>query len=247
MALNYQQDWENLAQLSPEWAILSDPKKQQEEWDKTEFFAVGEKDINELSMHLKELNIELNFDEALDFGCGIGRLTRAIAKHFNKVYGLDISPTMLQTAKEINGQNPKMIFLQNNQNDLASFSTDKFDLVISLITLQHIPDKEIIKKFILEFLRVLKPGGVLYIQLPSTPSFSKLKNTLLKLRGNLYYFLTKIGIAKEYCFQKRIMPFMYMNYLSKKEIESIFDGTAKILQTYDDNSINQRYLVQKYK
>jgi len=245
--LKYQQDWENLAQLHPEWAILTDPERQQSAWNKEEFFATGEKDINELLTHLKDFSVELNFGEALDFGCGIGRLTKELAKHFNQVYGVDIAPTMLKTAREIYGENSKIIFVQNNHHDLASFNTGKFDLIISLITLQHIPDKEIIKKFILEFLRILKPNGILYFQLPSVPGFSVPKNILLKLRGKLYYFFTKIGLPQKYCFQKKIVPFMHMNHLSKKEIESIVDGVAEILQTYDDNTINQRYLVQKYK
>lgn len=247
MVLKYQEDWENLAQLNPEWAVLTNPPKQRTKWDQAEFFATGEKDINELLSHVKDLNINLNFGEALDFGCGIGRLSKALAKHFNRVYGIDISPTMLENAKEIHQRNPKISFIQNNQHDLAGFQTDKFDLVISLITLQHIPDKEMIKQFLNEFIRVLKPNGILYFQLPSVPGFSVPKNILLKLRGNIYYFLTKVGIAKEYCFQKKIMPFMHMNYLSKKEIEAICDGVAEILQTYDDNTINQRYLIKKYK
>lgn len=245
--LRYQEDWENLAQLNPEWAVLTDRSKQQNKWDQAEFFATGEKDINELFNYLKELDIKPGSAEALDFGCGTGRLTGALSKYFDKVYGLDVSPTMLENAKEIHKNNSKIIFLQNNQHDLAGFQTDKFDLIISLITLQHIPDKEMIKQFLNEFIRVLKPNGIIYFQLPSVPGFSIPKNILLKLRGQLYYFLVKIGIAKEYCFQKKIMPFMHMNYLSKKDIEAIFDGTAEILKTYNDNTINQRYIIKKYK
>jgi len=142
---------------------------------------------------------------------------------------------------------PGMIFIQNNQPNLATFNTDKFDLIISLITLQHIPDKKIIKEFILEFLRILKPNGILYFQLPSVASFSPIKNVLLKLRGKLYYFLIKLGVSKENCFKKKIMPFMSMNYLSRKEVEIILNEAADILQTYDDNTVNQRYLVRKCK
>ena len=243
----YQQDWENLAQLNPEWAILTtDTQKKQSHWDSTEFFATGEKDINEFLTHAKELSIELKMGEALDFGCGIGRLTKALAKHFNKVHGVDISATMVDTAQKINQNNPQMIFLQNTSNDLSSFDSEKFDLVCSLITLQHIPGKAVIKKYLQEFLRILKPDGILYFQLPSVPGFSKIKTVLLWIRGQVYYLLTSLGVSKEFCFRRlKIMPFMYMNHLSRAEVETVFSGRAKLLQTCDDNTINQRYLVQK--
>jgi len=243
----YQQDWENLAQLNPEWAILTtDTQKKQSQWDSAEFFATGEKDVAKFLIYIKELNIELKMGEALDFGCGIGRLTKALAKYFTKVYGVDISPTMLTTARNLHRDNPQMIFLQNTSNDLSCFDSEKFDLICSLITLQHIPEKETIKKYLLEFLRILKPGGILYFQLPSVPGFSKIKSILLQIRGKIYYLLTSLGIPKEFCFRRlRIMPFMHMNHLPKNEVEAIFGGQAKILQIYDDNTINQRYLIQK--
>ncbi|MFA5967217.1 MAG: class I SAM-dependent methyltransferase [Patescibacteria group bacterium] len=243
----YQQDWENLAQLNPEWAILTtDTQKKQSRWDSTEFFATGEKDIDKFLTYIKNLGIELNMGEALDFGCGIGRLTRALAAHFTKVYGVDISATMLATARKLHQDNPHIIFMQNTANDLSCFDSEKFDLICSLITLQHIPDKEIIKNFIHEFVRILKPGGILYFQLPSVPGFSPIKTTLLKIRGQIYYLLTNLGISKEFCYRRlKIMPLMHMNYMFRGEIEAILNGQAKLLQTYDDNTINQRYLIQK--
>ncbi len=243
----YQQDWENLAQLNPGWAILTtDKQKKRSQWDSAEFFATGEKDITQFLIYVKNLGVGLGTGKALDFGCGVGRLTRALAKHFDKVYGVDISSTMLAMAKNIHQDNPRIVFSQNTNENLSCFDSEKFDSVCSLITLQHIPDKKIIQTYLREFIRILKLGGILYFQLPSVPGFSKIKSILLQIRGKIYYLLTSLGIPKEFCFRRlRIMPFMHMNHLPKNEVEAIFGGQAKILQTYDDNTINQRYLIQK--
>ena len=41
---------------------------------------------------------------ALDFGCGIGRLSQALAEHFDQVYGVDISPKMIELARAAQSQ-----------------------------------------------------------------------------------------------------------------------------------------------
>ncbi len=40
-----QQNWEELAQADPLWAIYSDPKKRGRNWDEREVFATGENEI----------------------------------------------------------------------------------------------------------------------------------------------------------------------------------------------------------
>ena len=39
---------------------------------------------------------------ALDFGCGAGRLSRALAAHFEHVVGVDVSASMIETARALN-------------------------------------------------------------------------------------------------------------------------------------------------
>ncbi len=243
---HYHYAWEEFAQLDPKWSIITRPDKKYNKWDEKEFFKTGEKSIQDLLEKIKDSGIKLNFDKALDFGCGIGRATRALSKHFNKIYGVDISKKMISDAKKLHKENKKIEFIQNTNNNLLFFNNNKFDLIFSIITLQHIPSHNIIKNFLVEFIRILKPGGILYFQLPTIANYPWLKSTFLKLRGFLYYFLTNIGFSKKYCYSKlKLAPYMHMNYITANEIKTFLQKKAIILKIYNNKSINTSYLVQK--
>ena len=103
---------------------------------------------------------------ALDFGCGVGRVTQALALHFDQVYGVDISPSMIQHADNYNQYGDRCEYLVNETADLRRFPDDRFDFIYSNITLQHMPAR-FTRRYIAEFVRVLAPTGVLLFQLSS--------------------------------------------------------------------------------
>jgi len=105
-------------------------------------------------------------EDALDFGCGVGRLTEAIARHFKRVIGVDLSPAMIEHARKFQKSDARVEYLVNETADLRLFGDASFDLVYSSITLQHMPARYA-KRYIAEFLRVLRPAGMLIFQLPS--------------------------------------------------------------------------------
>ncbi|MGE0060291.1 MAG: class I SAM-dependent methyltransferase, partial [Dehalococcoidia bacterium] len=98
--------WEKLAQNDPLWAILSDPAKRGGGWKVDEFFATGDREIAELMTYLDRVAPDIGRDRALDFGCGIGRVTRPLAAHFARVTGMDISPSMVEAAREYAAKAP---------------------------------------------------------------------------------------------------------------------------------------------
>jgi SAM-dependent methyltransferase len=161
--------WERLAQDDPFWAILSDPSKRRGGWQVDEFFATGEREVAELMAYLDRIAPGLPRECALDFGCGIGRVTRPLAGHFARVTGADISPTMIEAAREYEAKQPReggeIEYIINAGTSLAS-DDGSFDLVYSSITLQHVPPAATIG-YLKEFVRVLKPGGVAVFQLPA--------------------------------------------------------------------------------
>jgi ubiquinone/menaquinone biosynthesis C-methylase UbiE len=61
-------------------------------------------------------------ESALDFGCGVGRLTRALSRYFNQSYGIDISASMIKKAQELNQSYPNCQFIFNDKADLRFFS-----------------------------------------------------------------------------------------------------------------------------
>ncbi|PYQ82516.1 MAG: SAM-dependent methyltransferase, partial [Acidobacteria bacterium] len=77
--------WDAHAQSDPLWAILSDPAKHGGKWNLHRFFQTGVGEIATLLYELARLGVAVKTDRALDFGCGIGRLTQALAERFTRV------------------------------------------------------------------------------------------------------------------------------------------------------------------
>ena len=163
-----QHTWEGLAQADPLWAICTDPAKQNRQWSREEFFATGKNEVGVMLGCIADLGVSIDGKApALDFGCGAGRLTRALAEHFGECWGVDISPTMITLAKEYNRDLPKCRFLLNERETLETLQDNYFGFIYSSIVLQHMAERYI-RKYLAEFLRVLQPGGVLVFQLPDS-------------------------------------------------------------------------------
>lgn len=159
-------NWEKFGADDPLWRILSVPEKRGGKWGPEEFFATGRVEIESAFAWLADLGVTLRHGSALDFGCGVGRLTQALADHFDRVVGVDISGTMLEQAVRYNRKEERCRYVQNGRADLALFPGPEFDLVYSSIVLQHIAPR-FVRRYIPEFVRVLRPGGVAVFQLPS--------------------------------------------------------------------------------
>jgi len=191
----YAQEWQDNAQVDPLWVILTDSDKKQKKWDENDFFETGREEIRRFFDYLFRQRIELaNVGRFLDFGCGVGRLSRALIERFDSGVGIDISPHMIDLANKYNAQDQKRIdFLVNQSADLSQIPSASVDFIYSHIVLQHM-QPSLQRLFIAEFLRVLRPNGfaafqVVTGQLPSFKSRVKnmlppdLKETLLKLLG----------------------------------------------------------------
>ena len=90
--------WEEMGELDPCWAILTEPGTKYGKWDLEKFFETGSHEISRLTGAAERLGLPKQHDWASDFGCGVGRLTRALALHFQNVVGIDISQSMLRQA-----------------------------------------------------------------------------------------------------------------------------------------------------
>ncbi len=160
-------NWQGLAEVDPLWAVLSEPDKRGKKWDVEEFYETGRREVHELMETLKGLGLPERQKIALDLGCGPGRITHALAEHFQEVVGYDISEEMLRLAAESAGE--REIFTLNETDDLDPFSTAVFDFIYCSRVLQHI-DAERIGEYLAEMVRVLAPGGVLFCQMLSHPT-----------------------------------------------------------------------------
>lgn len=159
-------NWDAYGRIDPLWAILNFPDKKGKRWSKEEFFATGTQEIKEVMQHIASLGISLPRTRALDFGCGVGRLTQALTDYFDTVIGVDIAPSMIQAAQQHNLYPDRCTYYVNKTDDLKQFSDNMFDFIYTNITLQHM-NPVYAMKYIRELVRVLNPQGLLCFQLPS--------------------------------------------------------------------------------
>ena len=172
-------DWEVLAADDPYWAVLSHPDKRGNVWDADAFFETGRREIRAMLDQLAKLDVDVRLERALDFGCGPGRLVQALGDHFHSVDGVDITEGMVTRARELNRHGDRCRYHQNARPDLSLFPNETFDLVHSTITLQHIATP-LALGYISEFIRVVKPGGVVVFDVPST-SANPLRHALRRI------------------------------------------------------------------
>jgi SAM-dependent methyltransferase len=158
--------WETHARHDPLWAILSDPTKRGRKWELAQFFETGRREVSVLLERIQDIGVVVPRQLALDFGSGVGRLTQALGCHFEMAIGVDISPTMVRLADKLNRRPKTVRYVLNTRGDLKIFETDHFDFVYSDIVLQHMRPDAIVA-YLREFMRVLRPGGLLVFQLPS--------------------------------------------------------------------------------
>ena len=161
------QTWQELGEKDPLWAVASDPSKRGGNWDIAEFFQTGERDVAHYhDLLVKKGGTEANFAHVLDFGCGVGRLCSAWSKRATRVTGVDISRPMISHGKSFLEPLKNVELVVNEKSDLGCFPERSFDLIFSLVCLQHMP-WSLASGYITEFARVCKPSGVVAFQLPA--------------------------------------------------------------------------------
>ena len=153
------------------WAILTAPGKENQAWDLDEFYSSGVGQIIDMRLWTRWVLPLVKLDRVMDFGCGIGRLTQALADHSEHVTGVDIAPTMIEIARR-NNRKKNCEFVCNERADLSIFADASMDFIYTSITLQHIPPK-FARGYLREFFRILKPGGAVCFQLPTETSFDR--------------------------------------------------------------------------
>ena len=164
-----QRTWDELASKDAMWAVLTGPVGSQRAWNAEEFFRTGVEEIQFILNRVAAAGLTVQERRALDFGCGVGRLTQALAARFEQADGVDISNAMVERARALNRAGARARYHVNSGDDLKLFADASFDFVYSSITLQHIPP-QYSRRYIGEFFRVAAPGGIVVFQIPSEPT-----------------------------------------------------------------------------
>jgi len=163
--------WSELGKSRPHWSVLSVDefdKESLETSDIDSFYKTGGYATDVLFETLKRNDIETSsLQSCLEIGCGLGRVTGHLAKRFDRVSACDISQPHLEAARHESGSNRQDNIEYWQLESVEEIgSRGSFDLIYSIIVLQHNPPP-----VILEMIRLmcesLTPGGVAFFQVPT--------------------------------------------------------------------------------
>lgn len=106
---------------------------------------------------------EVEGKQILDFGCGVGRVARQLARRGAVVHAVDVSPRMVEYCREFcEGAGEVHCYLCDGYTvPLPDWSMDGG---YSFYVFQHMPDEEMIRSVLSDVRRVLKPGGWFKLQ-----------------------------------------------------------------------------------
>lgn len=153
--------WETFAATDPYWHILTGYRA---EGGLEEFFESGRAEADFiLSRCGRALTRRVT---AVDIGAGVGRLALAMAREFERVIAVDISPTMLARLEE----HAEALDCTNVETVLADDDwVQPAELVYSRLVFQHVESLEEIERYVERVARCLAAGGVAYLHFDTRP------------------------------------------------------------------------------
>lgn len=235
----HRRDWDRLALEDPLWAVLTDPARRGGRWSVEEFLATGEEEIAGVLDEAAELGLPARRGSALDFGCGAGRLTRALSLRFERAVGVDISAEMVRVARELNADRPNCDFLVNAAPNLALFDSGSFDFAYSSIVLQHVPGRRLARAYVRELVRVLSENGLLVFQAPQR--LAPLRR--LQLARRLYAGARLLGVPEATLLRRTPLTPMRMQAIPEREVRSaVAEAGGEVLRVDAETG---RYVVAR--
>lgn len=215
-----QSSWEHMGATEPHWSVLTAEQYKQKNIADNEdaFYQTGKPNVETLWRSFQRNGIDpASLKTCLEYGCGLGRVTRWLAERFDKVYGYDISRAHLEGAGDyLSRKGLQNVTLRHIGSPADVAQLEPVDLVYSVIVLQHNPPP-IIAMIVRGLLTALRPGGVAYFQVPTYQ------------RG---YYFSSANYLSEHCGQQG----MEMHVLPQAEVFDIAAKTdAQVLEVFEDS------------
>jgi ubiquinone/menaquinone biosynthesis C-methylase UbiE len=118
-------------------------------------------DPNEEKLLFRDMSFDPNESVALDFGCGPGRCIIKFRHRFKRIDGADISSVILERLQGdlVEARVPIPNLYHIDGHSLKGVPDATYDVVYSIICMQHIANRDWRLELYREFMRVLKPGG----------------------------------------------------------------------------------------
>lgn len=130
------EDWRIIGDEDPYHGVLTHDRFRRDQLTDealVDFFMSGRGEVEHYLQRMRVLFGDFQPRSALDFGCGVGRLTRPLAEITADAIGVDVSPGMLEEARRYSGPGARFTDV---------FPERQFHWVMSFIVLQHITPEQ---------------------------------------------------------------------------------------------------------
>ncbi len=232
-----QETWQRLGEQEPYWSVLTAEQfKKSRLRDVDDFYNTGRHHVSTIFGTLDRNEVDYSlYQSCLEYGCGLGRVTRWLSEKFSFVFGYDISRAHLQEANlYLSSQGVKNVILRHIARPKDIINLPKVDLVYTIIVLQHNPPP-IIRMIIKEMIKALNPGGAAIFQVPTYR---------LGYRFSLREYLSEEAVKKQ--MEMHILPQRVIFEIIKQEggelLEVIEDGFAG---GFSAKEVSNTFLVRK--
>jgi SAM-dependent methyltransferase len=104
--------------------------------------------------------------QVLEIGCGTGLLLARLAPHCAEYWAVDYSAQVVQQVAALRASRPELaqvVLEQRLADDFRGLPEQHFDLVILNSVIQYFPSLDYLQRVLAGAVRVLKPGGRLYL------------------------------------------------------------------------------------
>lgn len=130
----------------------------QDDFDQLAAFSQGGWNHNSHYYNFLLRHVPSHCQQALEIGCGSGAFARLLAAQSEQVLALDVSPQMIHLAQERSQQNSNITF-QLTDALTWEFPSDRFDCIVSIATMHHVP----LEEMFLKMKQALRVNGILLI------------------------------------------------------------------------------------
>ena len=235
MIARVERNFRHMGETEPHWSVISDEKFKSAniQQNRDELFASGEGVVNDFLVAVARCGSSVNSGGAcLELGCGIGRSTIWLSRHFEHVTGTDVSAPHLELARQATQEFARLNVSLVQVDKIGMLEKlPKFDAFFSIIVLQHNPPP-LIRHLLETIFEKLNRGGLAYFQVPTYG---------LNYEFNIEGYLAadvQLGVPE-------------MHVLPQKDIYALANKSGcRLLEVREDGAsgarfISNRFLIQK--
>jgi SAM-dependent methyltransferase len=129
-----------------------------EDFDRIARLMAGEHEARETYSNYLQSQVPAACNQVLEIGCGFGAFARAVAPRARHVTAMDVSPQMINVARERSASYSNLEFVLKDFLQ-AHLPAESYDCIVTVATLHHLPLKETLERI----KTLLRPGGVLIL------------------------------------------------------------------------------------